>query len=155
MESVLEIFIIENVLNGAEQPQTHPIASQWKCVTGGQIGSTVSLKAVSVRAECSAAENRGEIRTRRQNVEAHPEPFNALGYDKRELMIGNSERFPVRARDSRPDSPRVTDVAIRKSVRSKYVRRSGRPHIDTKLRTARKVTISVVINRCREIARYR
>ena len=64
-EAVLEIFVIENVLDGSVNSEVEAISLDRKGVARGQVAASVPAKPVHVRRERGRAEYRSEIAARR------------------------------------------------------------------------------------------
>ena len=94
-ETILVIFLIEHILDGAVNPQRHFLFLESECVTCRQIAFPVAFETVNIglKVEIIRVEDRREICARREKVEIDPKPLEPLRCHKRELMIGNAERF--------------------------------------------------------------
>ncbi len=132
-KTVLEILMIEEVFDGGKQPERHRVFSQRERVTGRQVRPAIAAEPVRVLAERRIAKHRSQIRTRCKQVQIDPKPFDPLRNDKGELVIRDAERFTIAARD-RDDrrTPKVSNVTVRKRVRSKKIGRPGRFDLQTR-----------------------
>ena len=90
-ESVLEIFVVEQVLDGTEQAKAESIVAERKRISGGQIDPTISLESICVLRELRGAKDGREVRARRKHIPADPEAFNSLRHDDRHLMTRDPE----------------------------------------------------------------